>query len=81
MFRVSGYPYPKVTWFYNGVKVELSNRRLSNGNDLMLIDFDASLAGTYFCEAENTLGSIKSKEIQAELLCKSINKQNRIFSN
>ena len=39
MFRVSGYPYPEVTWFYNGVKVELSNRRLSNGNDLMLIDF------------------------------------------
>lgn len=71
MFRVSGYPYPEVTWFYNGVPVELNNRRLSNGNDLMLIDFDDSLAGSYFCEAKNTLGSIKSKEIEAKLICKS----------
>ena len=68
-----GEPFPNITWFFNGIVMDLSDRSKYNSNSLTfnrnilgfltIINALSSDVGTYTCQAENMIGSDQTSGI------------------
>ena len=68
-----GEPFPTITWYFNGVVVNLSDRSKYNSHSvtlnvnvlafLTIINGISSDVGTYTCQAENIIGSDQTSGI------------------
>ena len=65
-----GEPVPTINWYFNGVKINVSNSSYYNISDylngtvvtssLTIVNAQSSDVGTYTCHAENIIGSDRS---------------------
>lgn len=69
----AGWPQPDIQWFFNGRQLSQSTTTLqlqANGS-LVLLEPSQLTAGTYRCEAHNSLGSVQATariEVKGEFL-------------
>ncbi|EGT58022.1 hypothetical protein CAEBREN_29713 [Caenorhabditis brenneri] len=60
---VSGSPHPAVTWWFNGKTIGIDDQyRLNNNGEILTIPSSKeNHAGTYTCEASNSVGNAKKE--------------------
>ena len=71
-----GNPQPQMIWYKDGTKCADGNAwtvKRTNGNDLLISQFDENNRGMYFCRAENALGTTDSDPVKVDLKCKGLN--------
>ena len=71
--QATGEPVPNITWYFNGVMINISDASkynkstLVNGTSveslLTIINTQSSDVGTYTCQAENIIGNDSSSGI------------------
>lgn len=57
---VGGVPPPRITWAFNDNVVPVPSDRVPGLSELLVERVDKEDSGTYSCEAENDVGTIKS---------------------
>lgn len=71
--RARGTPQPTIIWYKNDAKVVLGSRVTVNGSGALLISsVVAGDAGSYFCVANNTVGSVRSYSARLQLASKCV---------
>ena len=65
--KVEGDPKPSVSWYKDNAPIPNNNRYNVVNRGLRLSPVLVSDGGTFYCEAENSEGKIRSKEVVLEV--------------
>ena len=72
----SGVPNPEIKFYHDNVEVVLNNRVFQVGSFLVITDVTVSDQGTYYCQATNVVGTVRSSSASLIVFSKFYNLHN-----